>query len=163
MRYIIFSIFSIASLLFLPLLSSCGKSEPTGEPILEPLAEIRKPLNVVFPNTGLSASLTFKNEVSKVKKDAPFTLRFWKTVGGDSVKGPFVDPGFVLNEDTVHLEMPAHGHGSSPVTIAQVGKGSDISFAVTRVYFTMPGDWEIWVDFVKDGNVIESAKFKVAL
>lgn len=56
----------------------------------------------------------------------------------------------------VELMMPNMGHGSSPVQIEHVSTGV---FRVSHVFFTMPGNWEIWIelkngDHVKDRAII---------
>ncbi len=54
----------------------------------------------------------------------------------------------------VVLWMPSMGHGSSPVRVEKVDIGT---YRATRVFFTMPGDWEIRIQRKSDGNIIEQA------
>lgn len=49
---------------------------------------------------------------------------------------------------TATLWMPSMGHGSVPTLVQKVEVGS---YLVDRVYFTMPGDWVIYLRFF-DGN-----------
>ena len=51
----------------------------------------------------------------------------------------------------VILWMPSMGHGSSPVTVEKVDTGT---YRATRVFFIMPGEWQIkWQ--VKQGSTVE--------
>jgi hypothetical protein len=52
----------------------------------------------------------------------------------------------------VKLWMPSMGHGSSPVKIEKVGLGL---YKVTRVYFIMPGEWEIRIQITRETDVIQ--------
>ncbi|MBC7466329.1 MAG: FixH family protein [Bdellovibrio sp.] len=60
------------------------------------------------------------------------------------------------------LWMPSMGHGSSPVKIQKIADGI---YRVTKVYFIMPGDWEIRLQ-IKDqetSNVIEQINQKISI
>ncbi len=56
----------------------------------------------------------------------------------------------------VKLWMPDHNHGSTPV---QLGDVSDGCRKLTRVNFTMPGDWEVRLE-LEDGD---SGAFEVSV
>lgn len=45
------------------------------------------------------------------------------------------------------LWMPSMGHGSSPLKIDKVDSGI---YRISRVYFSMPGDWEIHIKISAD-------------
>ncbi len=49
----------------------------------------------------------------------------------------------------VKLWMPEHGHGSSPTQFAEISEGCRV---VSKVNFTMPGEWEVRVELT-DGDV----------
>jgi hypothetical protein len=76
--------------------------------------------------------------------ESELILKFWdeKTA---SENGPYVDPANTLS---VILWMPSMGHGSSPVKIDKIETGV---YRVHRVYFIMPGDWEVRI-FLKNGT-----------
>lgn len=69
-----------------------------------------------------------------------------------------IEPSF---EFSVELNMPAMGHGSSPVKIdhAMDSSGQPVlgTFNVSEMYFTMPGAWDVEVK-IKDGKGVEETK-----
>ncbi|QDK45858.1 serine protease spb1 [Bdellovibrio sp. ZAP7] len=85
--------------------------------------------------------------------ESEFILKFWNESTA-TINGPYTDPTTALS---VILWMPSMGHGSSPVKIDKIETGV---YRVHRVFFIMPGDWEVRI-FLKDGattvdHVIES-------
>ena len=52
---------------------------------------------------------------------------------------------------TVILWMPSMGHGSSPVTLERIDTGT---YRASRVFFSMPGEWELRVQ-VKNGTDVK--------
>ncbi|WP_413574795.1 FixH family protein [Bdellovibrio sp. HCB290] len=96
---------------------------------------------LALPQSGLCAEVQW-NIGPQSPAESEFTLKFWKNT--DSKNGPYVDPLSSLN---VILWMPSMGHGSSPVTIEKIEPGV---YRVRRVFFIMPGDWEIRIS-LKDG------------
>lgn len=57
------------------------------------------------------------------------------------------------------LWMPSMGHGSVPVIIK---KNSDSSFlTVERVYFIMPGDWEIRFQLKENENIVDETSIQL--
>lgn len=92
-------------------------------------------------NSALCASVEWTSGPAS-PQESEFILKFWKNT--DSVQGPYVDPANTLS---VILWMPSMGHGSSPVTIEKIQEGI---YRVRRVFFIMPGDWEVRV-FLKNG------------
>jgi hypothetical protein len=48
----------------------------------------------------------------------------------------------------VKLWMPEHGHGSTPTQIGPVNEGCRV---ISKVNFTMPGEWDVRVELV-DGD-----------
>ena len=61
------------------------------------------------------------------------------------------EPVDIDGDFKVLLWMPAMGHGSSPT---KVGKQSGVgSYLVNKIYFTMPGEWEVRLTLrLKDQN-----------
>ncbi|MEN0057818.1 MAG: hypothetical protein AAGB31_03205 [Bdellovibrio sp.] len=57
-----------------------------------------------------------------------------------------------FDELTAHLWMPSMGHGSAPLRIDSL---SPAKFHLSRMYFIMPGDWEVRLLLKKDGQVID--------
>jgi hypothetical protein len=98
-----------------------------------------------FTQSSLCASLDWV-QGPQSPNESEFTLKFWNKDSGTK-SGPFVDPTQTLS---VVLWMPSMGHGSSPVTIEKIEDGV---YRVRRVYFIMPGDWEIRT-FLKDGATV---------
>ena len=85
-----------------------------------------------------------------------FYLKFWNKESG-SADGPYVNPDHAV---AVQLWMPSMGHGSSPVTVTEETTGV---FLVTRVFFVMPGDWDIRVKLRDASTVIETAVSSVVI
>jgi hypothetical protein len=63
--------------------------------------------------------------------------------------------------------MPAHGHGSSPVTLEQErdagGQVIPGVFSGTNVYFIMPGTWQVKVQLKQGATVTEEADLNVQI
>jgi hypothetical protein len=151
------------TLLSLFLIFGCSKetppaSTPAPQNGLGATGSVR---SVQFAKSGLSARLDFVSLPTKLRSDSPFVLRFWKTNEGTEAAGPFVDPGFPLNSDTVHLEMREEGmaHGSKPTKITRQETAGEIRFYVSNVIFSMGGNWFIDIDFVESGVRTEGASF----
>lgn len=77
-------------------------------------------------------------------------LKIWRPNRADRSPVP-VDPG--ENVEVV-LWMPhmGGGHGSDPVTVEAADVGT---YRLRRVFFSMPGEWEIRVFIKTGGNVID--------
>lgn len=58
------------------------------------------------------------------------------------------------------LFMPDMGHGSSPTKVEKI---SESSFKVSRMYFTMPGLWEIRLTIKNENGVKETKVFTIQL
>ncbi|RYZ73595.1 MAG: hypothetical protein EOP05_09900 [Proteobacteria bacterium] len=63
--------------------------------------------------------------------------------------GSLVDPSLPLK---VILWMPSMGHGSSPVEVTRLSTGL---YRVARVFFSMPGTWQIRFQLMQANNVVE--------
>lgn len=121
----------------------------------------KHPYRVSFQKSGIEALLTFEKYPTKIRVNAPFELKFWDPKSGATENGPYIDPGFVLNEETVHPEMVEHGHGTSPVDVKKIIRNEgtaneSISFRVDKVFFTMKGEWEIQIDVKENGKTLET-------
>lgn len=107
-----------------------------------------------FSHLGYCASVTWTTGPSS--DESAFTLKFWvKNGGGES--GPFVDPAPSVG---VKLWMPDMGHGSSPVTITRTEAGV---YQVSRVFFIMPGDWEVRVQIKRGTDIQEEVAAPVLI
>lgn len=69
-------------------------------------------------------------------------------------------PEDIDGEVAVVLWMPSMGHGSSPVTVTKADVGT---YRASRVFFSMPGDWEIRVQHISNGAVVEQTVFALRL
>lgn len=115
-----------------------------------------------FPNKNLCASISWE-KMPNEDEEGEFTIRFWKK-GIGTKEGPYTYPGHAV---AVKLWMGSMGHGSLPVKVVQKqnehGKILEGTFSAKRVYFVMPGDWEIWIQ-LKDGkDILEQAKIDVEI
>lgn len=63
----------------------------------------------------------------------------------------------IKSEVKVSLFMPEMGHGSSPTKVEKV-RGST-SFKVSKIYFTMPGKWEVRVTIKNEDGTKETQTF----
>lgn len=90
-------------------------------------------------------------------------LRFWDAALGTEA-GPYVNPS---KEVFVKLWMPSMGHGSSPVTTAAAKDtgGANIPgvYEASKIYFVMPGKWEIWVQLKDAGKLAAQGKLDYQL
>jgi len=102
------------------------------------------------PNTPIS---TYDYQLTSTSKNLNIGLNFEKppTTNGEVV---FTikfyhpqTPEILIDADSawdVILWMPSMGHGSSPVKIEKIATGY---YRVSRVYFIMPGDWDLIIRF----------------
>lgn len=69
----------------------------------------------------------------------------------------FIDPRF---DPAVILWMTSMGHGSSPVKVEKISAGE---YKATKVFFIMPGEWEIRLQ-LKDGkDVVDQIIKKITI
>ena len=102
---------------------------------------------------GLAIDLIFDKAPTDSEENF-FTLQFHNP---DGVTAVALDKNVA-----VILWMPSMGHGSSPVKIQKTADGI---YRVSKVYFIMPGDWEIRLQ-IKDketSNVIEQITQKLSI
>ncbi len=50
-----------------------------------------------------------------------------------------------------YLWMESMGHGSSPIFVKRLDKGI---YSLSEIYFSMPGDWQLKIDFKKNNKTI---------
>lgn len=99
-----------------------------------------------FKKSELSFSLAW--DQSPHMGENKFTLKIWNSASG-TVNGPYVDP---TNNLHIFLWMPSMGHGSSPVKITKTQPGV---YEVTNVYFIMGGKWELKLQLLNDGKLVD--------
>ncbi len=135
-------------------LAACAKpnylSPQTQE--LADVAESPKACSQQLVSQQRCYSLVWQN-VPQESQAASFVLNFYSLF--DS--GLPLDP---LDTLTVTLWMPSMGHGSSPVRLKKI---SDGVFLVDRVFFIMPGEWEILIRFKKGEELIEQVVQKITI
>lgn len=108
-----------------------------------------------FSQSHLCASLSWtQGPVSP--NESEFILKFWDEQSS-SESGPYIDP---LNTLSVVLWMPSMGHGSSPVTIEKLDTGV---YRVRRVYFIMPGEWEVRAFLKNNTTLVDQAHVTLTL
>lgn len=108
---------------------------------------------LVSASLGLTVDLNFDKAPNDSEENF-FTLQFHQA-------GSLV-PVAVDQTIAVVLWMPSMGHGSSPVKIQKTADGI---YLVSKVYFIMPGDWEIRLQ-IKDKetlNVVEQIIQKLSI
>ena len=68
----------------------------------------------------------------------------------------------ITSDQTVKviLWMPSMGHGSTPLTVEKI---SASVFRVSRVYFIMPGDWEIRVQILNGETLVHQIVHQITL
>lgn len=93
-----------------------------------------------------------------------FKFRFFRKDQGNSVTGPFVDPGYQFK---VVLWMPSMGHGSSPTRVEPLldttGNPAVGQYWVKQVYFSMGGDWDIRLQLKNGSQVVSQVILPVIL
>jgi hypothetical protein len=105
-----------------------------------------------FSVERLCADLAWEKTPSETETGS-FILKFYV----QETPNTFVDP---KNSPFVVLWMPSMGHGSSPVTIEKVSEGQ---YRASKVFFIMPGEWEIRLQ-LKDGkNVTDQIIKKITI
>lgn len=115
-----------------------------------------------FPQHGLCAELAW-DQTPNDQDAAGFRLTFWKADEATE-SGPYTTP---IDTVAVKLWMPAHGHGSAPVTLVQErdagGQAIPGVFTGSNVYFVMPGTWQVKVQLKQGSTLIEEANLDVQI
>lgn len=58
------------------------------------------------------------------------------------------------------LWMPSMGHGSSPTSVQRIDTGI---YRATKVYFVMPGPWELKFQFKNTESRVDEAKVQISI
>ncbi len=132
------------------------KQRVTGSGHGHPKSE-RPECGLYFAKENLCATLFWvrrpsAQELEGKARYSEFQLTFWRAdaKGRAQAVSP---PGQVL----VSLWMPGMGHGSEETLVTRVAS-SEGQFRVEKVWFSMPGQWEIWVSLMSEGRFVEKAK-----
>lgn len=138
----------------------CGCANPD---YIDPAQTVKKndnspaalscPLN--FSAAQLCASLHW-SQGPQSPAESEFILKFWDSKTS-SENGPYKDPSQNI---TAVLWMPSMGHGSSPVKIEKIEPGV---YRVRKVYFIMPGDWEVRLSLKNADGTSELQTLKLVL
>ncbi len=114
--------------------------------------------HLVFANGTLHAHAQW-TQGPKVAIESIVELAFKNGADHSSVDAP--------GPIEVSLWMTQHGHGSSPTEIRQMvdDKGQPILgvYQISKVYFTMGGEWEVLVKLTYPDKSQETKTFKVDL
>lgn len=137
-------------LIFITLLTSCGKSPFTGS-LSDPFRG----------DDSLETKLRFETEALTITREwnkgpllydsSKITISFLDTAGNRA------DP---VGSFKAYLWMPNMGHGSYPITITKVAVGI---YELTDVYFTMGGLWDFHLQLEENGNIYDSVSWPLTL
>lgn len=111
---------------------------------------------IEFKKIGQCASVEWR-VAPKVDAFAEATIKFWSKKTG-TPSGPYQNPqGNIL---AVSLWMPSMGHGSSPIrlTVRETGVVD-----ATKIYFSMPGVWDLRILQKNGTQVIDQAAVSLNL
>ena len=117
---------------------------------------------LAFTEHGVCASITWDKPPVEGDENTG-KLRFWSLDKGTE-HGPYIDPPHTVFMKTW---MPSMGHGSSPVTTvhSKDASGAPVPgvFEFSKVYFIMPGEWEMHVQLKNGSSVHEEAIEKIKI
>jgi hypothetical protein len=118
--------------------------------------------------TGLTSEQKLSSGCSQALEAC--TQITWQTMPTETATGSFqleffssVNPSErmdITGDVKVVLWMPSMGHGSSPVTVEKISSGV---YKVDRVFFVMPGEWEIRIQIKNGNNVSDEIVQKVSI
>lgn len=100
-----------------------------------------------MPASNVSVWLTWE-KLPAGQQFGSFVLKFGRENLGDKSPLPLEIEGDV----SVVLWMPSMGHGSSPVKVEKLDTGT---YRASKVFFTMPGDWEIRIQRNVNGAMVD--------
>jgi hypothetical protein len=69
----------------------------------------------------------------------------------------FIDPAL---QPFISLWMPSMGHGSRPVVVEKTATGV---YKASKIFFIMPGEWEIRFQLKEDKDVVDQVIEKITL
>ncbi|WP_413287973.1 FixH family protein [Bdellovibrio sp. HCB337] len=125
---------------------ACAHVKEAKDTPVDPVTEDMASCDLSFPKSTLCASFNWEKKPTETDAGS-FVLEFH----GDLDPSQFVDLIVPLH---VVLWMPSMGHGSSPVTIDHLGMGQ---YRVSKVFFSMRGEWEIRIQLKRGDAVVEQA------
>lgn len=102
---------------------------------------------ILFLTSNQCASIEWV-QGPRSSSESEFVVKFWNK-GLATMQGPYADP---VQSLSIVLWMPSMGHGSSPVKIEKLQEGV---FRVRKVFFIMPGDWEIRFIYKNQNLVVD--------
>lgn len=71
--------------------------------------------------------------------------------------GELSDPSNTLS---LMLWMPDHGHGSFPIELVRISEGI---YKASKVFFTMPGHWDLHIQLKDEDIVVEEVLWSITL
>lgn len=107
-----------------------------------------------FSKTSFSFSIDWIT--GPAKGENKFLIKTWHKDFG-TLNGPYQDLPHDLH---VYLWMPHMGHGSSPVKINKIADGE---YEISDAYFIMGGKWEIFVQLLKNKDVVDEVILPISL
>jgi hypothetical protein len=140
----------LAALVLLLFLVSCGDS-----PFLDKDTDAK-----VSGNSGLQASSAVLLGDYKVEVEFDGDIVLYdnnNVIITFKRETQFTDP---KNNFHAYLWMPDHGHGSFPIKVERLGKGI---YKMSEVYFTMPGYWDLHLQFKEDDEILDEYKWPINL
>lgn len=132
-------------ILLLFLFVSCGDS-PFVEELKDTSVSGQSSLNSTYYLAKTQTSVEIRWQIGPIVYDENFAVVLLR-----NSQGRLVD--FSNGSIGLKLWMPSMGHGSYPVTIERLSQGV---YKASEIFFTMPGDWEIQIQHLIDGDVFES-------
>lgn len=115
------------------------------------------PCPISFSGAGLCADLTWDQTPSTHGANS-FTVRFWSSA---DLANPvtYIDPPHRI---TARIWMPSMAHGSSAIVVTHLLQENMQTpvpgvYLGSRVYFAMPGDWDLHLELRSDEKVVEDA------
>lgn len=131
---------------------ACAKPRWAQAPLATP-PDAQKP----EPGQTASCELKFKSGLcldwtwEKQPVDSEFGSLIFKTY---TLENGEVIPQDLSGTAALVLWMPSMGHGSSPTTVTRIDAGT---YRATRVYFVMPGAWDLHFQNKDGAKVIDEA------
>lgn len=138
-------------IIFLLAFSACARPNYATQPEVNEKPKVAGQCEQQFSVFGICMNLKWEN-LPQAMKTTSFTLTFSSVATGA--------PTFLPGDLDVYLWMPSMGHGSSPVTVAKIDPSN---YAVTQVYFVMPGEWQIVVQLKSSNQVLDKVIIPVTL
>lgn len=136
-------------LIALTLLTACADPKYVSRPGASQPFRKAEAEHTQFDKTGTSLWLSWETKPT-ADQYGSLLLKTGRENAADKSPVPLDLEGDIA----VILWMPSMGHGSSPVTVTKIDTGT---YRATKVFFSMPGDWEIRVQRVVKGALIEQA------